>query len=125
MKNNYIKKRINAFSFAFQGIKTFYCDAPHATIHTIFALLAILLGIVFNISRNEWLTICVVIGFVFALEMVNTALEKLADYACGNEMHPRIKAVKDIAAGAVLVAAITSVVVAIFIYIPKVITLAQ
>jgi len=60
-----------------------------------------------------------VIGLVWVTELINTCLEKMMDFV-SKERHPDIKFIKDVSAAAVLVAAITSVAVGCFIFIPKI-----
>jgi diacylglycerol kinase len=74
--------------------------------------MAITLGFVFRISTTEWIAICIVIGLVFAMEAINTAIETLADYACNKQIDSRIAKAKDLAAAGVLMAAIAALVVA-------------
>ena len=68
----------------------------------------------------EWIAIGFCIAFVIAMEMLNTALEKLCDVV-HQEVHPGIKKVKDIAAGAVLISAIFSLITGLIIFLPKII----
>ena len=79
-------------------------------------------GVIFNISKTEWLFIAVCCAAVIATEMINTAIEKLCDMV-STEIHPVIKIIKDVSAGAVLVCAIGSVVVGSIIFLPKIIEL--
>lgn len=117
----YLRKRIKSFVYAFGGIKTLFKKTPNAYIHLIMAVLAVLLGFLFKIAAHEWLAIIVVIGLVFALEAMNTAIETLSDFACEKNMHPSIRAVKDLAAGGVLLAAMAALVVGIVVFLPKII----
>ena len=68
----------------------------------------------------EWIAIGFCIAFVIAMEMLNTAIEKLCDVV-HQEVHPGIKKVKDIAAGAVLISAIFSLITGLIIFLPKII----
>lgn len=82
-----------------------------------------MLGFLFQISSVEWLAIIIVIGMVFALEAMNTAIETLADFACDKKRHPLIKIVKDVSAAGVLLAAIAALFVGIVVFLPKIIGL--
>jgi diacylglycerol kinase len=73
-----------------------------------------------HVTRLESISLTVVVGGVWATEMLNTCLETMADLICPEE-HPTIKFIKDLAAGAVLVAAITAVIVGLIIFIPRII----
>ncbi len=90
----------------------------NAQIEGAIALLAIGLGIWLRITRPEWAVIFTLIGLVLGLEMVNTAIEAAVDLACP-EQHPLAKKAKDSAAGAVVVAAISSVAVGLVIFLPR------
>jgi diacylglycerol kinase (ATP) len=84
------------------------------------AFAAILLGFIFKISHTEWIGVC--IALVLSLELINTSIEKTIDL-----LHPdfneRAGEIKDMAAAAVLVAAIISVIIGLIIFIPKILEL--
>lgn len=115
----YFNKRKAAFSFAFKGLWRLIKDEDHAKIHLLAAVCVIVAGFVFKVSPIEWCVICLCIGAVFTAEAFNTALERLADKVT-RERSTLIGAAKDIAAAAVLIAAVTSVVIAGIIFIPKI-----
>ena len=121
--NTYWNKRIESFKYAFNGIRILFKSTPNAILELVIAGIAILLGIFFKISIIEWVAIWILIGLVFGLEAVNSAMETLSDYSCKREINPDIKKVKDLSAGGVLIAAIVSVVVGILIFLPKIINL--
>jgi diacylglycerol kinase (ATP) len=75
-------------------------------------------GFVFKISNTEWCMQLLAAGLVIAMEVANTALEKLCDYV-QPEREKRIGIIKDIAAAGVLWAALTALFIAGLIYIPK------
>jgi diacylglycerol kinase len=83
------------------------------------AIIAIVLGLALKLSSQEWIILSFTIAFVLILEFINTALEAIVDM-----VSPRIrqeaKLAKDVAAAAVLVSAILSVVVGIFLFLPKI-----
>lgn len=119
-KMSYIKKRIRSFAYAFSGLRSLFKETPNALIHLIATIFAVSLGFIYKISNNEWLAIIIVIGAVFSMEAINTALERLSDYTCNKEIHPAIKKVKDISAAAVLIAALAALAVGIIIFLPKI-----
>ncbi len=114
-----IKERLRSFTFAFAGLKALLLEEHNAYLHVAATFLVVSLGFYFRLAPIEWVAIIICIGMVFALELVNTSIEALADHVTP-EKHDNIKNVKDLAAGAVLVAAIISVVVALLIFIPKI-----
>jgi diacylglycerol kinase len=85
-------------------------------------ILVIIASFVLKINKNEWLSIIIVIGFVFSMEIINSAIEQLADFVSPNYQEI-IKKVKDLSAAAVLISALVSVIVAFIIFIPKIIEL--
>lgn len=115
---NYLKKRILAFSYAFKGVAYLFTHEAHAIIHLIAAIGVIVAGVLFKISMIEWCLISLCIGGVFMAEAFNTAIEKLAD-KISPEQDPLIGIAKDVSAAAVLLLAISTVVIAAFIFIPR------
>jgi diacylglycerol kinase len=118
----YFRKILRSFVFAFNGLKICFTAEANFKIHLLFATAALLLGIVFKIAAAEWFAVIISIAFVAAMEMMNTAIEKLCDVV-HKDIHSGIKKVKDIAAGAVLLAAVCSFVIAVIIFLPKIIAL--
>jgi diacylglycerol kinase len=84
------------------------------------AVFAILLGVLLQLSPVEWLAITLCIGIVFVLEILNSAIERLADFVAPNH-HQLIGQVKDLSAAGVLVGAITALIIGLLIFIPKII----
>ena len=76
------------------------------------------LAVLIPVNTAELLALVFAIGFVWVAEMFNTCIERMLDFV-SPERHPEIKFIKDLAAGAVLVAALVSVIVAIVVFIPK------
>ena len=113
-----LRDRIKSFDYSIQGIVTFFKYEHNAWIHTIAAILVICLGFYFHLSHSEWCWIALSIGLVFMAEMFNTAIEYLTDLV-SPEIHPLAKKTKDVASGAVLIAALVAVVIGLLIFIPK------
>lgn len=109
--------RILSFKYAFSGIWTALKQEPNLIFHLIAALLALLLGFYFQISETKWLTIILTIGLVVSLELTNTAIEEVVNSFTA-EVHPSAKKAKDVAAGAVLVASITALIIGLYIFLP-------
>lgn len=113
-------KLTQSFKYAWQGIKSCFASEPNFRIHFVAAILVVIFSLLFGISTTEWVAVIFCIAFVLVMEMMNTAIEKLCDVV-HKEPHPGIKKVKDIAAGAVLVSALFSLVTAAIIFLPKII----
>lgn len=113
-----LPKTSRSFRFAVQGVINLFRFENNARFHLIAAIVAILAGFFFQISAIEWALLVTQVALVWAAEAFNTALEKLAD-AVSTEYHPLIKATKDLAAGGVLIVAISAVVVGGIIFLPR------
>jgi undecaprenol kinase/diacylglycerol kinase (ATP) len=109
--------RIQSFQYAFIGIWHTLKSQRNAQIHVGFALIILIVGLWLKLSLTEWAIIVLTMGFVIATEMLNTVAEAAMDFAT-TDFDPQVKIVKDVAAGAVLVAAITSVIVGLLILGP-------
>ena len=119
----YIKKRINSFRCAFQGINSLFKETPNFLIQLAGAIVVLLMGLFFRISNVEWLILVLLIGCILSLEAINSALENLSDYTCKKEIHPTIKKVKDLSAAAVLIMAMAALVVGVTIFLPRIVLL--
>ncbi|MCK5857491.1 MAG: diacylglycerol kinase family protein [Bacteroidales bacterium] len=86
-------------------------------IHISLAIIAIALGFYFDINSNEFLWIITAIGLVLSAEIFNTAIEKLTDLVQPKH-DPRAGIIKDLSAGAVLILAITALIIGLIIFIP-------
>ena len=90
----------------------------NARIHAVATMAVVALGLGVGIQRHEWIAIALTVGLVWSLEAMNTALEALCDII-SPEHRAEIGRAKDLAAGGVLVSAITAVVVAALIFVPR------
>ncbi len=109
---------VKAFGFAGAGVLHMLRSQRNARIHLALTLLALTLGWWLRLSAPEWAILVLTIGFVWAAETMNTAIEGVVDLV-SPERHPLAKIAKDAAAGAVLIAAITAVLVAAFLFLPR------
>ena len=114
-----MKKLINSFKYAFEGIITGIKEERNIKIHISIMILVIILGILLKISQIEWIICIILFGLVISLEFVNTAIENAVDLIT-QEKNPQAKIIKDVAAGAVLVSAIASAIIGLIIFIPKI-----
>ncbi|MFG6121098.1 MULTISPECIES: diacylglycerol kinase family protein [Thalassobacillus] len=112
------KKRGIGFKYAWRGILTVTKTERNMKYHLIIAAIVLLCSMIMQLSRVEWAIVLLVIGLVLTMEMVNTSLEKAMDHL-SPDIHPAVGMVKDIAAGAVLIAALLSVIIGLIIFIPK------
>lgn len=117
-----LKKRIKSFEYSFTGLVHLFRLEHNARIHAIAAILVVIAGCILEISSMEWVAIVICIGLVLVTETLNTSIENICDHLT-TDIHPHIKIIKDLASGAVLISAITAVVVALIIFLPKVLSL--
>ena len=108
------------FAVAINGIIQSFRTEGNFKIQLAATIMVVFLGFFFNITQTEWLVIILCCTIVMALELINTAIEKLCDVVT-KEYHPAIKIVKDTAAGSVLVSAIGGAVAGAVIFIPLII----
>ena len=86
-------------------------------VHGAVFVAAVALGFFFSITKIEWMMLVLASGLVFATEAINTAIEIDMDLT-SPEFHPYARDTKDVAAGAVLIAAITALVIGVLIFVP-------
>jgi undecaprenol kinase len=113
---------LNSFSFACAGIVNALSSERNMRFHLFCSMIVVFVAFYFSITKTEWLFILLAIGGMFVLELINTAIERIVDLITV-EYHPLAKQAKDLAAGAVLVYAILSVMIGIVIFLPYVLRL--
>jgi diacylglycerol kinase (ATP) len=118
----FLGKRLASFQHAWDGFSFLLKNEMNARIHVAITVVVILLGIVLEVSRVEWILLILTIGVVIAAEAVNTALEQLVDLV-SPKYHLLAKRAKDLAAAAVLLLAVVAVIIGILIFVPRLNTL--
>ena len=116
---SFIKKRIKGLIIAISGMFFLLKNEDSIKVQSLFFLLFIFLGYYFEITKNEWIIHIILIGFILTAEALNTVAEKICDFI-NPKYDDRIKLIKDISAGAVSFAVISSLIVLIIIYYPYV-----
>jgi diacylglycerol kinase len=114
-----LSNRMKSFVYAINGLKSFFNTEHNSWIHITAAITAIILGLVLKISKYEWCLLALAIGIVMAAEVFNTSIELLTDIA-SPEYNEMAKRVKDMSAGAVLIASIVALIIGVIIFIPYV-----
>jgi diacylglycerol kinase (ATP) len=109
------KRSIDSFHFALQGVLQGVRAQRHLRFHFVAALLALLAGALMGLSRAELLVLLFAITLVIVTELFNTAIEAVVDLVT-TAYHPLAKHAKDVAAGAVLIAALNAVVVGLLLF---------
>lgn len=106
-------------AYAVSGIRSAFKSERNFRIHLALMIIVIILGIYLEVSPEAWGLIILSIGFVLTAELFNTAVERLGDEAANGKQRQRIKIAKDLAAGAVLISALTALAIGIiFLLIP-------
>ena len=116
------KKLWNSFGYGFTGIKDLLRSEQNARIHLFVSCCVVLAGFLLTISPLEWCIVALCIGLVFAAEAFNTAIEKLIDHLFETK-HETARFVKDVSAGGVLIAATSTIVCGVVIFLPKILDL--
>ena len=110
---------IKSVGCAWHGIKYCFISEKNFRIEVILALITIISAIALKMRANEWFAILFCSALVLSLEIINTAIEKLSNVVT-TSIHPGIKLVKDMAAGAVFLVSIFSLIIGAIIFLPKI-----
>ena len=129
-KINFLKNRIESyktssnvlksFKYAFSGISYVLKTSRNFKIQLIFAVTSLMIGFSLQISQSNYVILIATIMSVLILEILNTSIESIVDLVVKKEFSSLAKISKDTSAGAVLLASINSVIIAIYIFVPKI-----
>jgi diacylglycerol kinase len=120
MSSNKAKNLLESFNYALNGIEYALKTQRNLRIHSVIAVLVIILASLLNLHNIEWAIIVLCIALVYFAELSNTALEVLMDSYYGDKYSELAKNAKDIAAGSVFSCAIFSIIVGMLIFIPRI-----
>ena len=113
----------SSFRYAAAGVTYAFNTQRNFRIHCVMGTVAISLGALLHLTGVEMAVICITSGLVLTLELLNTAIESVVDLTVQQNYHELAKIAKDCAAGAVLISALASVLVASWLILPKAILL--
>ena len=129
-KINSLKNRIESyktssnvfksFKYAFSGISYVLKTSRNFKIQLIFAVTSLMIGFLLQISKSNYIILIATIMSVLILEILNTSIESIVDLVVKKEFSSLAKISKDTSAGAVLLASINSVIIAVYIFVPKI-----
>jgi len=129
-KINSLKNRIGSyktssnvtksFKYAFSGISYVLKTSRNFKIQLIFAVTSLMIGFLLQISQSNYVILIATIMSVLILEILNTSIESIVDLVVKKEFSSLAKISKDTSAGAVLLASINSVIIAVYIFVPKI-----
>lgn len=105
----------NSFKYAFSGIFHLLRTERNFKIHIFALAVVIVAGFYFDIEQHEWMALLIISAIVLSLEAFNTSLEKLCDLY-STEKNEKIRIIKDIAAGSVLIAVLFSIAIGVLIF---------
>ncbi len=117
-----MKKFLKSVQCAFKGILVALKEERNMKIHAGFVILVSLAGLLLKISLVEWLWCLFCFALVISMELMNTAVENFVDFV-EPKYNEKVGKVKDIAAGAVLINALFSIIIGLIIFLPKIILL--
>jgi diacylglycerol kinase (ATP) len=109
---------VRSFRFAWRGLVFLLLSQPNARVHAAATAAVVIVGLLLRLSAIEWCVILAATAAVWVAEALNTSVELLAD-AVAPSMHPLVERAKNVAAGAVLVASIAAVGVALLVTVPR------
>ncbi|WP_299438986.1 diacylglycerol kinase family protein [uncultured Aquimarina sp.] len=109
--------RLKGCGYALKGALMLLKTEPSIQVQAVIAIIMTALGFCLDINATEWILQTFAIGLVMSIEGLNTSVEAIADFV-HPDFHDKIGFIKDIAAGAVFIAAITAIVVGCIIYVP-------
>ena len=112
------KDYFSSFRNAVSGFFTAFKSEKNLRIHLIIGTSVVFLGLLLRIKIHEWIYLVIIISLVFISELFNTAIENTVDFI-SRDNDPLARKIKDISAAAVLIAAITSIILGILIFLPK------
>jgi diacylglycerol kinase len=117
-----MKKLIRSFGYAFKGVAYATTSQLNFRIHLVATAIALLLGWFLHISTGEWQWVMLCVTIVLVTEIFNTMIETLVDLVSPgyNEKAGRIK---DLSAGAVVIAAVFALITGLIIFLPKILLL--
>lgn len=112
-------KRLQSFRYAGEGLKQFFSNEHNAWIHFAATIAVIIVSITLQVSATEVILLVLTTGSVWAMELINTVIEKIMDLI-SVEKREEIKWIKDLSAAAVLVTAIAALIIGCIVFIPKI-----
>ena len=114
---------LESLKHAVTGLAVVFKEERNFRIQLVSTIVVIVVGLVLNIDRGEWLVVVLLCILVLILEMVNTAIEAIVDMTVGNQFHEFAQKAKDVAAGAVVISALAAIINGVIIFLPAILRL--
>jgi diacylglycerol kinase (ATP) len=118
MIKEFINSRLKAFRHAFSGWWFVIRTQRNAWIHMLVSIAVILMSLFLQINASNWALILLAIALVWIAEFLNTALEAVVDLASNHQQHELARVGKDVGAAAVLIAALSSILIGLLVLGP-------
>lgn len=118
-----LKRFIKSFGYSGEGIKYAFYHEQNIIVMFVLGIIAIILGLVFNITYTERLVVLLLTGMILSLELVNTAIEAVVNMHDGDKKSKYGKIAKDCASGAVSIASIFALIIGLLIFLPHILKL--
>ncbi len=109
---------------ALRGVGVVFVSEQNFRIQVYAALLVVVLAMGLGVKTYEWIVLVLLIGLVLSLELINSVFERIVD-SFKPRIHPVVKDIKDIMAGAVLLASLFAAIVGVMIFLPHVLELVR
>ncbi len=111
---------LKSFIYAFRGLKKAFCEEQNLRVQAIIGIITTIAGFILKIKPLEWCLLIFAVFLVILMEMLNSAVERMAD-VLKPRIHEYVKEIKDIMAAAVLLSGILAIIIGLIIFIPYVI----
>ncbi len=112
-----MSRLVKSFTYALKGIYFYITSKGNVRIHLLATVFVVGMGCWLHVSIKQWVLLVLAIGMVHTVEAINTAIEEIVNFI-SPQQHPSAGKIKDLAAGAVLIIAITAALIGIIIFIP-------
>ncbi len=114
-----MKNFFKSFPYAFKGLSTAFTSEFNLRFHCAFAVIVMAAALYLQVTRTQFCVLLLCCGLVISAEIFNTAIETLTDLISPDE-NELARKTKDMAAAAVLITAITSVIIGAIIFLPRI-----
>lgn len=112
------RKRLASFRYAWNGLRILFREEHNARLHLGASFGVVGAGFLFRLNTGEWIALVLAIALVFSLEIVNSTIENISDFISPGQ-HEQIRKIKDLSAAAVLLGAMAACIVALLVFLPK------
>ncbi len=117
-----VRRLINSVINSYEGLKYAYTHEQSLLLHVFFSIVAILCGILFEITGTQWILLFLVMTVIIVAELLNTAIEATVDLIT-DEYHPLAKVAKDCGSAAAFVASLLATLVGAYVFLPQILEL--